>query len=68
MTVDLISELRALIGVPPAGLEFLEYVFVGFLLRYCGYWPLYQDFLLIFLVWSAANIISCIFRWIGGGL
>ena len=46
MTVDLISELRALIGVPPAGLEFLEYVFVGFLL--------------IFLVWSAANIISCI--------
>ena len=50
MTVDLISELRALIGVPPAGLEFLEYVFVGFLL--------------IFLVWSAANIISCIFRWI----
>ena len=54
MTVDLISELRALIGVPPAGLEFLEYVFVGFLL--------------IFLVWSAAIIISCIFRWIGGGL
>ena len=54
MTVDLISELRALIGVPPAGLEFLEYVFVGFLL--------------IFWVWSAANIISCIFRWIGGGL
>ena len=36
MTVDLISELRALIGVPPAGLEFLEYVFVGFLLIFFG--------------------------------
>lgn len=54
MNIDLISEVRALIGVPPVGLEFLEYIYIGFLL--------------IFLVWSAANIVSCVFRWIGGGM
>lgn len=54
MAINLISELRALIGSPPAGLEFLEYVFLGFFV--------------IFLVYSAASLLSGIFRWIGGGL
>ena len=52
MFVNLVEELRALIGAPPAGLEFLEYVFLGFLL--------------IFLVYSAVSLISGIFKWIGG--
>lgn len=52
MSVNLVEELRALIGAPPAGLEFLEYVFLGFLL--------------IFLVYSAVSLISGIFKWIGG--
>lgn len=52
MSVNLVEELRALIGVPPAGLEFLEYIFLGFLL--------------IFLVYSAVSLISGIFKWIGG--
>ena len=50
--MNLVEELRALIGAPPAGLEFLEYVFLGFLL--------------IFLVYSAVSLISGIFKWIGG--
>lgn len=29
---SLVSQLRSLIGTPPAGLEFLEYLFLGFLL------------------------------------
>lgn len=52
MDVNLLSELRALIGSPPAGLEFLEYVFLGFLL--------------IFLVYSAVSLVAGIFKWIGG--
>lgn len=52
MSVNLVEELRALIGTPPVGLEFLEYVFLGFLL--------------IFLVYSAVSLISGIFKWIGG--
>lgn len=52
MSVNLVDELRALIGSPPAGLEFLEYLFLGFLL--------------IFLVYSAVSLISAIFKWIGG--
>lgn len=52
MTVNLLNELRNLIGTPPAGMEFLEYLFLGFLL--------------IFLVYSACSIVSAIFKWIGG--
>ncbi len=53
MVLDLVSEIRSLIGAPPAGFEFLEYVFLGFLL--------------VFLVCTAFNILASIFRWIGGG-
>lgn len=52
MSVNLVDELRALIGSPPAGLEFLEYLFLGFLV--------------IFLVYSACSILSMVFKWIGG--
>lgn len=52
MDVSLVEQLRALIGVPPAGLEFLEYLFLGFLL--------------IFLVYSAVSVVSAILRWVGG--
>lgn len=52
MSVNLVEELRALIGAPLAGFEFLEYIFLGFLL--------------IFLVYSAVSLISGIFKWIGG--
>ena len=49
---SLVSQLRSLIGTPPAVLEFLEYLFLGFLL--------------IFLVYSAVSVISAVFRWLGG--
>ena len=49
---SLVLQLRSLIGTPPAGLEFLEYLFLGFLL--------------IFLVYSAVSVISAVFRWLGG--
>lgn len=48
-----IQEVRSLIGNPPAGLEFLEYLFAGVFL--------------IFVVSSAIGLISAIFRFIGGG-
>lgn len=50
----LINEIRALIGSPPSGYEFLEYVFVGFLL--------------VFLVSAAFGILKSIYNWIGGGM
>lgn len=53
MAVNLVNELRSLIGAPPAGLEFLEYVVLVFLL--------------IFLVYSACSVVSGIFKWLGGG-
>lgn len=49
----LISELRILLGTPPVGFEFLEYIFAAILL--------------IFLVSSAIGLIASIFRFIGGG-
>ena len=52
MQVNLIEELRSLIGQPPSGYEFLEYIIVAFLL--------------IFVVYSAVSILAAIFRWIGG--
>lgn len=54
MDVSLIDEVRSLIGAPPAGLEALEYVFLGILL--------------MFLVSSACSLIGMIFKWIGGGI
>lgn len=50
---NFISELRALIGSPPIGYEWLEYVFMGVL---C-----------IFLCSSIVSLLSALFRWIGGG-
>lgn len=54
MELSIFEEVRALIGAPPAGLEFLEYAFCGFLL--------------IFLVYSAVSFVAGLFRWIGGGM
>lgn len=47
-----ISEIQSLIGVPPAGYEFLEYLVVAVLL--------------IFLLDSLVTMIAGIFKWIGG--
>lgn len=52
MQINLVEELRSLIGQPPVGYEFLEYIVVAFLL--------------IFVVYSAVSILAAIFRWIGG--
>ncbi len=51
--INLITELRALIGQPPAGYEFLEYLIAGFVL--------------IFLVYSGVSVISAIIHWVSGG-
>lgn len=47
-----ISEIQSLIGVPPAGYEWLEYLVVAVLL--------------IFLIDSAVTLIAAVFKWIGG--
>lgn len=47
-----ISEIQSLIGVPPAGYEFLEYLVVAVLL--------------VFLLDSLVTMIAGIFKWIGG--
>lgn len=47
-----ISEIRSLIGTPPAGYEFLEYLVVAVFM--------------IFLVDSAVTLIAAVFKWIGG--
>lgn len=49
---ELLSYVRGLMGVPPVGLEPMEYVFAGVLL--------------VILVSSAISVISGIFKWIGG--
>lgn len=54
MEINVIDELRALIGAPPAGLEPLEYVVAAVIL--------------IFLLTSAYSLIAMVFRWIGGNL
>lgn len=53
MDINLVDELRSLIGAPPAGMEFIEYIFLGFLL--------------IFLVSSICSILCMVFKWLGGG-
>ena len=47
-----ISEIRRLIGSPPAGYEFQEYLVVAVIL--------------IFLLDSLITMIAGIFKWIGG--
>lgn len=46
-----ISDLRAIIGTPPPGLESLEYIVASLLL--------------VILCMSAVGFISSIFKWIG---
>lgn len=47
-----ISEIQSLIGTPPAGFEWLEYLVVALIL--------------IFLLDSLVTMIAGIFKWIGG--
>ena len=47
-----ISEIQSLIGAPPAGYEWLQYLVVAVLL--------------IFLLDSLITMIAGIFKWIGG--
>lgn len=47
-----ISEIQRLMGSPPAGYEWLQYLVVGVLL--------------IFLLDSLVTMIAGIFKWIGG--
>lgn len=49
----ILEELRALIGAPPAGYEFLEYIFVGL---FC-----------LMIVQSWISLISGLFRLFSGG-
>lgn len=46
-----ISDIRNIIGVPPSGLESLEYITA--------------TLLLVILCMSAVSLISSIFKWIG---
>lgn len=49
-----ITEIRTLIGEPPAGMEWLEYLIVSMIL--------------LWLVNACVTFISGLFRWIGGGM
>lgn len=49
---EFISEIQALIGVPPAGYEWLQYLALVVIL--------------IFLLDSLVTMIAGIFKWIGG--
>lgn len=51
--MDFVTEIRALIGAPPAGMEWLEYTIVAILL--------------LWLLNSCVSILAGIFRLIGGG-
>ena len=48
-----VTELRSLIGSPPAGYEFLEYLVVAVIL--------------LWLLNACVSFVSAIFKWIGGG-
>lgn len=50
---NFLNELRSLIGSPPAGFEFLEYVVL--------------TVILLFLLDSAVGLVAAVFKWIGGG-
>lgn len=47
-----ITEIRSLIGEPPAGMDWIEYVIVALIL--------------LFLINSCVSFVSGIFKWIGG--
>lgn len=47
-----VAELRALIGAPPAGYEFIEYVVAAVML--------------VFLIDAAITLLAAVFKWIGG--
>lgn len=47
-----VAELRALIGAPPAGYEFVEYIIAAVLL--------------VFLIDAAISLVAVIFKWVGG--
>lgn len=47
-----VAELRALIGAPPAGYEFIEYIIVAVLL--------------VFLIDAAISLVAAVFKWVGG--
>lgn len=52
MMAQFISQIQSLIGIPPVGCEWLEYLFVGLLL--------------ILLVDSAVSLVAAVFKLIGG--
>lgn len=47
-----IAEIRSLIGTPPVGYEWMEYLVVAILM--------------IFLIDAAVTLIAAVFKWIGG--
>lgn len=47
-----VAELRALIGAPPAGYDFIEYIIAAVLL--------------VFLIDAAISLVAAVFKWIGG--
>ena len=49
---EFISQLESLIGAPPAGFEWLEYLIVGLLL--------------VLLIDSAISLVASVFKVIGG--
>lgn len=49
---EFVSYIQEVLGSPPAGAEFFEYIFAGALL--------------LVVVVSAISLVSGLFRWIGG--
>lgn len=49
-----ITEIRSLIGDPPAGMEWLEYLIVSIIL--------------LWLLNSALAFVSGLLKWVGGGM
>lgn len=49
-----VTEIRSLIGAPPAGMEWLEYLIISIIL--------------LWLLNACVTFISALFRWIGGGM
>lgn len=50
---EFVSEIQRLIGPPPAGYEWLEYLVVSVIL--------------LWLLNACVSFVSAIFKWIGGG-
>lgn len=51
---DFVTEIQSLIGAPPAGYEWLEYLICAVIL--------------LWLLNACVSFISAIFKWIGGGM